>query len=243
MADIKIDVKFKVEEVVKSIDGLGKSIVKDLKSQLGAFSKLVYNEGLRLADQKLKLSGPIWKDNFKYAKVSDDVYEVYLVDDSIANDYEEGFEGFDMKPGFLGSGKAKTTKDGKGKYFDVPFQVQPTAKSQASSKVTDMRSAVKAVLADKTVSKKIEEFNSQSGGLARFGTVTRFEGITDSKVKGLVNIKTPSGSSKYFIFRRVSSNSLKTKWNHPGFGGAQIFPELEQFVNKGIDDLIKKVLG
>lgn len=240
--DIKIDLKIRVEGIVKDMTKLKDTIVKDLKKQLGAVSKSVYNEGLRLADQRLHQSGPYWKDNFKYMKVSENVYEIYLVDDSIANDYEEGFEGFDMKPGFLKSQKAKTTKDGKGRYMDVPINIQPMAKAPASASIMDMRSAVAAVLKDKTVSKRIEEYNQGSKGLSGMGEVTRFENIQDPKVKGLVKIKPPVGNSKYFIFRRVSNKSLKTKWNHPGFKGASIFPDLEKFAEKSIEDLLKRII-
>ena len=162
MAEIKINVKMKVEQVVKDLDALGKDIVNDLKKQIGIFAKSVHNEGLRLADQRLKTSASLWKDNFKFQKTGD-IYEVYLVDESLANDYEEGFEGFDMKPGFLGSSKAKKGKNGS-IYFDVPFHIQPMAKTPAGANITDMRSAVAAVLKDETVSKKIEEYNKGAAG-------------------------------------------------------------------------------
>ena len=37
MADFKIDIKIKVEEVVKDMKNLGDAVVKDLKKQIGVF--------------------------------------------------------------------------------------------------------------------------------------------------------------------------------------------------------------
>jgi hypothetical protein len=242
MANFKIDLKIKVGDLIKSIDNLGKDLVQDLQNQIGVLSKTIYNEGLRLADQRLKTTSSLWKDNFKYQKVSDNIYEIYLIDNALAEDFEEGFGSFDMKPGFLNSSKAKTSADGKTKYMDVPFNIKPHAKSAAGERIMDMRSAVNEALKDEAVSKRIEEYNQNSSGLTKFGKVTRFDNIKDEKVKGLVNVKPPNGPSKYFIFRRVSSNSVSSKFMHPGFKGANIFQDLEKYTDKSVDDLIKRIL-
>jgi len=240
---MKIDINTKIKDLDKDFEKLGEQVVKEIQAKIEMFSKAVYNEGLRLSAEKLGTSLANYQSNLKYEKIGDNIYQIFLVEDSFAEKFEEGFKGFDMKPGFLNSPKAKTTKDGLNKYFDVPFQIQPHAKSRASKRITDMRSAVQAAISDKTVEKRITEFNKDSKGLARFGNVTRYK-TGDPRTEGLVNIAPPGGgTSKYFIFRRVSRNSDPSKFLHPGYDGAKIFEELEKFTEKGIEDLLKGILG
>lgn len=241
MSGFKIDLNIKLEGLSKELEQLGTTIVNDLKANLKAFSRSIYNEGLRLADERLKTTGAIWKNNFKFVEAGPNIYEIYLVEGSPAQSYEDGYAAFDMKPGFLNGPKSKTSKKGT-KYADIPLNQKPYAKSSASPKVTDMSSAVKAVLSDNSVSKRIEEFNAGSKGLNKFGQVTKFDNVKDPKVQGLINIKTPEGVSKFLLFRRVSSNSPSGKWIHPGFQGSHILDDLEKFTKDGIEDIFKKIL-
>ena len=244
MADTKIDIKIEAVKLGKDIEKLGKTLVSQLQEQIRVFSKTVYNEGLRLSSERLKTSQEMFNNNLKYEKIGDNTYVIYLIDDSPAIHFEEGWGSFDMKPGFLNSSKAKKTKDGKSTFFDVPFKIEPHSKSPAGKGIIDMRSAVASVLKDEQVTKTITEFNEGATGLAKYGTVTRYTNTGDPRTEGLVQIQSPTtNSSSYFLFRRVSKNSPSHKFNHPGFKGAKIFPDLETYAQKGVEEILKKFLG
>jgi len=240
---MKIDIKAKIKGFDKDFENLGESIVKDMQRKLELFSKAAYNEGLRLASERLGTSLVHYQNNLRYEKISDNIYQIFLIEDSPAINIEEGMTGFDMKPGFLRSNKAKQTKSGEGTYLDVPFRIQPHSQSRANKRIVDMRSAVQAAVNDRTVEKRIKNFNKDSKGIERFGDVTRYLNTGDPRTEGLVKITPPkTRSSRYFLFRRVSNNSPSSSWLHPGHEGAKIFPDLEAFVNEGIDKLLKNIL-
>lgn len=236
MSDIRF--KLNVDQITKNFDFLRKNLVEDIRKQIGILASEVYDQGLYYASKRLHQSFSIWKDGYKFNKIGDGIYEIYIEDGHLAENYENGYGNFDMKPGFLNSPKAKTTKDGFGKYLDIPFNITPTP-----TNITDIKSAVSSVLVDTTINKRIEEFNQGSTGLTKFGEVTRFDGIKDDRIKGLVGIKPPNGTSNYFIFRRVSKNSSPNKWIHPGIDGAHVFRDLENFTTKRIEEILKKILG
>jgi len=49
---------------------------------------------------------------------------------------------------------------------------------------------------------------------------------------------------KYNTFRVVSNNpKAKGKWQHPGFGGVKIFPDLENWVRGKLETIVRETLG
>lgn len=242
MADIKIDIGTNIDEIGKSVDELSQQMVKDVQTAVGQLSRNVENEAIRLAQERLFSTSNHYIQSIKREQVGDNVW-VISIDDEFSEHLENGFNGFDMKPGFLKSDKAKKDKDGNS-YLDVPIQQHPFSKQKSSTKVTDMRSAVESVLKDNNVKKRVEEFDANSKGLSRYGNVTRFSNIKDRRVAGLVKITPPgSKSGQYLLFRRVSKNSPQDSWNHPGYQGANIFPDLEKYAKKQLDVILKNILG
>jgi len=240
------NIKFKIDvtDFVKDLESLGENIIEDIQDKIKDFSKAAYNEALRLAAQRLHTTAIHFQNNLKYEEAGKNVYIIYLAENSPADPFEEGFDKFDMKPGFLNSSKARRTKKG-GKYLTIPIQQHPSSQRPGGTrKIVDMRSAVASVLKDKTVDKRIEEYNSQAIGLSRFGRVTKYINIPDPKVAGLVKVQPPGKKgSKYYLFRRVSDKSAKQKWIHPGFAGADIFSSLDKYVKDGIESIIKGTIG
>jgi len=240
---MKGKLKIDVSEFVEDLDALGESIIGDIQEKVRNFSRAVYNEALRLSTQRLGASAMQWQNNLKYEEAGKNVYVIYLIEDSSAIPIEEGYGSFDMKPGFLNSGLVKRNKKG-GKYLNIPIQQHHTRRTPSTKKIVDMRSAVASVLRDKTVEKRIEEYNTQAKGLAKFGKITKYVNVPDPRAEGLVRVEPPGKKgSRYYIFRRVSQNSPKDKWIHPGFRGANIFGDLEQYVENGIADIIKGTIG
>jgi len=240
---MKGKITINVQDLIEDIESFEETIIQDIKDKVKDFSKAAYNEALRLSSQKLGTSATQWQNNLKYEEAGKDTYIIYLVEGSPAIPFEEGFGPFDMKPGFLMSGKAKRSLKGK-KYLDVPIPQYPSSKRPGSKKIVDMRSAVASVLKDRTVEKRIKEYNAQSKGLSKYGKITRYTNTKDPRTEGLVKVSPPGkGRNRYYIFRRVSENSDGKSWIHPGFQGVDIFTDLESYVQKGIEDIIRGTTG
>jgi hypothetical protein len=146
----------------------------------------------------------------------------------------------------LNSSKAKTGDSGN-KYIDVPFRVKPTSKEPVGQVTKDIRTAVANILKSKNVTKKIEEYNKNSKGLSKYGTVTRYGNIhRQHPAHGLVKITAPNkkAGGRYFLFRRISEKSSSNSWMHPGYQGIHLFDDvLPSFADKKIDEVLRKILG
>lgn len=242
---MKIDVNIELKKLKKDIKNLGEGVVNDMSNHIRAFSKTVYNEGVNLARQRLSGTYSKYVSNLKYSDLGNGVYVIFLVEGSIGDKLENGWSSYDMKPGFLSSPKVKMSKKGN-PYIDIPLNIEPHSKRPSKQRVMDMRSAVDKVISDKTIKKRFEKFDSGSSGISKYGDVTRYDGIKDPRVHGLVKITHPQKAkkgSKYFIFRRVSNASDPNSWLNPKDGnkeGVNIFKDLEEYARKGIQDIIKK---
>jgi len=246
----KIDIKIELQKLEKDIEQLSKDTISVLKAEVKEISKGTYTHAQRLAIEKLNTSRDVYLDNLEWKKVGTDVYEVYLVQGSKAEYFEDGMDAFNVRKG-LKSGSTKISKDGH-KYRDIPFQVKPTAKDGTGTgtggqKITDIRSAVAATIKDKDITKKVREYNRNINGENKKVQVTKYTGMKDKSVDGLTKVKMGK-TSKYFLFRRISENpnspGFKDKWNHPGFKGINIFDnELPKYAQKQIDKMLKKIFG
>jgi len=236
-----VKVKIDIEGMKKSLDDFSSSIVDTINESLDKLAEKMQREVGMAIFQKMPNKADSFLKHLKKEKIGDNIWVIYI-DSEEFEQMELGYPGFDMKPGFLNSPKAKQSKDNKS-YMRVPLPQKPHSKSPASPKVRDMRSAVKSVIKDKTVKKVVEKFNSQSSGLSRYGNVTRYKGIEDSRVKGLVAVQPPGGKKQHLLFRTVSESSSEGSWMHPGVQGINIFEEINIKAEKELDKLMKDILG
>lgn len=142
---------------------------------------------------------------------------------------EDGFAAYDMKPSLLNSPKAKITKDGEGRYINIPFRAY-TRKS-----VTNPNRAVipHDIL---TYVRRNDRYNlfdmrGQRTKMPLFlygdepeptGSGTNFQSYVrdqdgpmvgpytwnTGQFVGLTKTTTPGGQNRYFTFRRISSRRL-----------------------------------
>lgn len=235
---IEIDIKVIARELGKDLETLGEKTVQNLKTAVKQLSLNVHAEADRLASLKLRSSRDTYRNALKYEELSNDIYVVYLDPASPAKYFEEGWSGFDMKPGLLNGPKARTTKKGI-KFNIIPLQQRPFSKDAPKpSTLVDTRNAIKQILKDKNIEKTVKEIE---GG----ATVTTFKGIENPMLKGLTQVSKQYQNrrqSQYFIFRMVTSKSDPSSWQHPGYQpGAQIFKELEFYVRDNIDRIVKSL--
>lgn len=235
---LEIDIKLIAKQLGKDLEMLGDKTVKNLKSAVKQLSLNVAAEGDRLAASKLRSSRDTYRNAIKYEEVGEDIYVVYLDPNGPAKYFEEGWSGFDMKPGLLNGPKARFTKKGI-KFNIVPLQQQPFSKDAPKpSTLVDTRNAIKNLLKDKNIKKDIKKLNDGT-------TITTFRNVENPMLKGLTKVSKQyqkAKQSQYFLFRMVTSNSKPESWQHPGYQpGAQIFKELEFYVVANIDRIIKSL--
>lgn len=235
----EINIKLEAEKLKKDLDLLSKQTQRNLKTAIKQLSLNVYNEADRLASEKLITSREDYRNALKYQQLSDDTYIIYLDPQSAsANAIEKGWEPFNMIKGLVNGPKSRVSKEGK-RYNIIPFRQRPYSKEPTKQVVADMREAIQSIIKDKNIGKTVKEFNDK--------TITFFEGIEDPRLQGLTKITSPIEGKKakhtqYFIWRVVSENSKIPSWNHPGYKGANIFNDLERYVQLNIDRILRTIL-
>lgn len=266
----KVSVEDILKDMNKILDNFGKYTLNQIAIAVKQVSVATYNYGLTIAQGRLHTTLSDFRANYKMKSLGKTLYMVYIEDESRAYHLEEGWGSFNMKPGFLKSSKAKTSKDGK-RYFDVPFEINTSKKTGASKSVTSMRQAVANAMRDKTKTVSSSKYDPNSKGLNRFGDVSVYN-FNDSKsyykddeinirgqhLSGLTRIKDPNKKSggRFFLFRRVSEKGMDTNprkrifgkkkrhWMHPGFDGLKMFDsELIIFAQGQLQEAIRKIIG
>jgi hypothetical protein len=185
-------------------------------------------------------------------------YEVALVGD-MPNNFEFGMPSYDMKavrPGWLGGGKAKTSKDGN-KYVVIPFRHSTgdgkrfnyTGKAAAVNSPnlkTQLRAAVKNYGLDRMT-------RTATGQVVK-GVTARIPNTAPVHpfLQGMVRTQKPMagrtnagqrGSSTLTTFRIMSEKSKPGSWIHPGLKPANILPEVESWVDSQLGRIIETIIG
>ena len=126
-------------------------------------------------------------------------------------------------------------------YNIIPFYHKPYSQAPLNSKASELRDALGSVLKMYGLDKIFKD----SKGNAYQGKVATLVKTGIKNLDGLTKYQNNYGKraqSSYVTYRRVSENTPSSKWNHPGYKGAKIFPDLEQFVSEQIDSIINKLL-
>lgn len=177
----------------------------------------------------------------------------------IPNMIEEGASAYDMKPGFLGSSKAKTDKNGR-KYLIIPFRhATPNAigESQIFANVMpqDVYKVVKTLAPTKTdlnngiierggrldiqdipqqyQAPRVRPAFSDINKTTTFPSYTHKSSIYEGMIRNEKTYENATQSS-YVTFRRVSENSDIMSWIHKGF-------QAQHFAKKAVNqtDVVK----
>lgn len=220
-----------------------------------------FNEGKRLAMERLNTTSKTWLKAFNMQTVGENTYLLQLGDDEEdphgfrPSMIEGGFSKFDMKPGLLAGPRAKMGKNGP--YNTVPFE------HSVGGKPRDLAAAIRqqglnAIIKEKNLKQIARDALGKpiQGTVARIRTGSAYQQISNQTRELLGNqVKNMDGltktqktyaqktESRYLTFRRVSKNSDPSAWIHPGFEGAKIFPTLEQYLNREIEKIMKNILG
>jgi len=243
---MNINVRLKALEFGKDIDFVSKETVKELQKAIQRASILIYNEAIRLASQKLYMTREDYINALKYEKLGDNMYVIYLQEKM--NHAEDGYSAYNMLPKLAQGPASKTAADGH-RYTNIPFQHKPHAKD-TKPEVANLAAAVKQI--EKEARTK-DSYITKTIKKTEHGQITHFKGIEKagfhSHLENLVKYTMRAPGQKkqrtsYFTFRTASEKQDPgSMWVHPGYGGAKIFPTLEQFAEREIENIIKRILG
>lgn len=233
---------------------------------VGNIAQATKGEWMRLAQARLKTTREMYIQGLRQsesfsARVTDGVssYEIQLVG-RMPNNIEFGMPAFDMKsvrPGWLGGGKAKTTKEGT-KYVVIPFRhstssdvrMAYTGKAAAVSGPnlkTQLKATVKQYGLDRMM-------RAGAGGAIVEGPTAKVpaKAPVHPYLRGLTRVQKaasgstkagPRGSSKLMTWRVMSEDSPADSWQHPGLPAANILREVEAFADKQMDSIVDFIVG
>ena len=234
-----INFRLRAEELGKSFEGISQEVEATLNTAIAQLAQATYSEGIRLAQQRLKTSKQDYIRSLNLYDIGSNIYVISLTGDQ-ANYIEDGFQGFDQKPGLLNGPKAKISKKGT-IYNTIPFTHNPYSKAPLNDKGTQLRSDLLKVIQANNLDKIIKD----ASGTPKQGIVARLKNTGVRNLEGLVKIQKTydkATQSRYVSFRRVSENSPSTSWIHPGYKGARIFDDLDKYVEDQVDVIINAIL-
>lgn len=243
MAEIKLqprieDLGITMEEVTEEVAGQLIQAVQQLEA-------LTYNKAVEMTNQRLHTTRQQYIDALNLDDQGDGVYVVYL-DDS-AHHLDDGYPPFPMLPKLATGPKSKTSKDGH-RYTIIPIRQMTQVPGHVSSKRRNLADQLKAVVQQREF-KKIKTTVDKTTGRVR--TVERLVGpAPHPHLKGLTRIREYDEeggkvkSSAYLTFRVASTKQdAGTKWRHPGFKGASIFPDLERWADTEMDRIVESIFA
>jgi hypothetical protein len=213
---------------------------KDLNEAIKHLTDITLEKTLEFAEQGLKTTFEVYKDNLSSRQESAGVYIISLKQKALW--IEEGLPPeFDLKPGILNGKNAKMNAEGH-KYAVVPFK-HNKGPSQNTPKAQELVDQVKSVLRQENISfGKIEK---HANGSPRFGLLHKID-IDSDKPTAKASTGALQGISIYqrggfdkkgqaevqrgiYTFRTVTDGpASKDKWIHPG-------TEAKKFMDKALE--------
>lgn len=256
-------ISINTEEIVKPFTTDIETIRNITQTVVEGVSWALYNEIRNNANKTLKKTRGVYLRNLQQPNIGPLSGTITLTG-ALPNMIEQGATAYDMKQGFLNSKKAKIGKNG-GKYLTIPFRwatAGSLGENEAFSGVmpTEIQALVKNLKSGRT---QFAEPQSVSGeGLklpttSTFGKVLTRKAFSDIKSKktfGSYTHKAPihqgiikqtsayenAFQSQYMSFRRISLNSDKNSWIHPGLTAKEFFEKSMESLQ--IDTVVSNIV-
>lgn len=248
--------EFNIPLKIQGYSQLIGSIAPQLQSTLDAVAETIaiaaYNTGSDIVQQKLHSTRLDYQNHFHYKKIDKSNHEIWL--DPEANHLEDGYGSFDLKPGLLKNVSNNPGKKGQGISKDgtrwkvIPFRHKT---EKAASNLVEQYLGQQA---DEVLRTGISRLNrmptdltkiqSDSSGAPLQGNVGRIANnpLIHPTLQGLTKYQKTYKEvtqSQYMTFRVVSDKSKAGSWIHPGFDGVHAFRDMEHFIDKELDRIIR----
>ena len=252
MADFSL--KFRADELGKSIAGIGKQLEDELDSAVadlahGAYAKIA-------ADAQSKIGNPDSRQEYlkglEILELGSGSYLVTLQGER-ANKLEEGYDSYSLKESLLSSNKVvqvgpragqpwvqKNQENGQ-KFAHVPISMRPASKEAGN----DLGKEIQAMMGKNNQGRqqRITKIFRDATGKPIEGRVA--SGISDNPLLDKVTkyqkvSKNGNVSSTYINYRTVAESS--SGWQHPGHDGYNLFKDAEEWVAAELDNIIGTLL-
>lgn len=256
--------KEKIENLGFNVDTLTAGLASSLHQAVGNAAQMAQAEWIRLAQSRLNSSRSMYINGLRQAEsfqstVVDGapVFTIALVG-SMPNNIEHGMSSFDMKaarPGWLGSPKAKVSKEGY-RYIRIPFRHSTSSTSNMAytgqAKAANMKQELKKAVKDYGLDRMLRTATGsvKTGPVAKIpnnaADVHKFlRGLT--KIQEAFNSTTASGqqrgASSLMTWRILSEKSAEDAWVHPGLPGVKLLDEVSRWTDRELDRIIEQVMG
>jgi len=262
---MNFSIKAALTERGYNVDSFKDGVTEALRLAVGNIAASAQGEWIRLAQARLNTTKDIYVNGLQQGQsfkvklgTEIDTYEIQLIGE-MPNNLEFGMASFDMKsvrPGWLGGGKAKTAKDGH-KYIIIPFSHSTTGGrgaytgKAAAVSAPDLKTQLKTTM--KTYG--LDRMVRTATGKVVEGPVSRVpkNAPVHPYLKGLTRIQKGTsgttaggmqrGSSTLKTWRVMSENSPASSWIHPGLQSLNLLAEVETYVDKELDAIIRDILA
>lgn len=256
----RISISAKLAAASRELDDLSEGSIKQINQGVTAIARGAVGEWARLASRKLNSTREDYINGLRQAESFAQRYEgegttieITLVG-SFPNQIEFGMAPFDMKtvrPGWLGGGKAKISKNGK-RYVIIPFRhkTSPNQSGPQLSMTEDVGTVVKKVAKEYG----LDRMRRTATGQVVEGVVARVPNkatgvhpylLGMARVQKGTNGRTKSGlqrgSSTFVTWRVISENSPASSWMHPGLKAADLLPEVGTWVETQMGRMIEEM--
>jgi hypothetical protein len=237
-----------LSDIIKQLNKLIQGFETGITNVANALPLLVRQEFAAQANKKLDSTRDAYMNALTIG-YSSTVLVVELDRESwIANSVETGCSAFDMKQSHLQSQKAKMSQRGY-KYMSIPLEQTKTGKRSGTEAGQALQDKIREAL-------KRPNFTLSSVDSRKDGTVAVTEAIqtADPAVRGLYRVRQYGSmdsykmggrpkSSQFVLFRTMSENpDSKSKWEHPGIQPANIFADVQGWVDAVLPDVINKIM-
>lgn len=241
-----LSLKVKLDELGFELQEVTDEIARDLVTAVHTLAASTYQKAVEMTAGRLNSTRQQYINALHMEQEGEGVWVVYL--DPEANHLEEGYDAFPMLPKLAMGPKSKVAKDGS-RYVVIPLRQRTSAVNPNNAKQADLAARLVS-LSKMRKWEKVKAGVSQATG--KYTTVERMKHAKDDHpyLKGLTRVreyKTPGAkepmSSAYFTFRTASTKQdAQSHWFHPGFKGAQIFPEVEKWAEFQLEVIINEFL-
>lgn len=251
MSDISF--KLRVEQLGKSLENLAPRIEAEINQAIHNLASAAYSSIVNKI-QSMSMNTKNRKDylkSLKFHSLGDNSYLIYL-DGEWPNKLESGFGAYSIRDQLLKSKKivgvgsrsgdpwVRTAEDGH-KYAAVPFEHRPFG-SQSGDLSKDIKKLIgQNVLGHKQAISKIWK---DLDGKPVHGKVATVREAENPNLVGLTKYQHVHDSGKvsslYVTYRMVSETGKD--WVHPGHSGYGLFKEVQDFVEKEMDNIIMTLL-
>jgi hypothetical protein len=245
---MEINLKVKLDDLQIELEDLAEDTARELVRTMATLAEQTYEKAMELAGQRLHSTRQEYMNalNFDREGEGPGIFVVSL--DPEANHLEDGYDTYQMLPKLAQGPASKTAKDGH-KYTIIPIRQTTVPVNPNNQKQVDLASRLKDEV-------KIRQFKTTQAGVSKqTGKYTTVEKMVSGNsthpfLKGVVRVREyksekekaggkPPISSSYFTFRVASEKQNPSeKWVHPGFSGAKIFPDIYNWAEFQLEQLI-----